>query len=180
MLSNPRRDHVTGDLMATAFPKYIADKLSGAPPSEGQRHHEMTGLTLQMVGERIPDDEIFQAIRQWIPDRDKSDREIRDLINGAHARNPQPATGAGITRPWQASRMRQDKPDQPRAYIAPSIRQELPDDLASTTPAEFLAQLFAPDEWVCITWADERGGLSRDEIRTCAEWQEIYEAKPGA
>src|SRR5260221_173691 len=48
------------------------------------------------------------------------------------------------------------------------------------SPAEFLAQLFAPDEWVCITWADERGGLSRDEIRTCAEWQEIYEAKPGA
>lgn len=74
------------------IPPYIQDKLNEPAPGNPGRHQAWIDLSLQMVGEGIPDREIFAALREWIPDKDKRDHELWDCIKGAHARNPKPAT----------------------------------------------------------------------------------------
>lgn len=155
------------------FPKYIAEQLSGPPPIEGQRHHEILRLSLQMKGERIPDNEIFQAIRTWIPDRDKSDKEIMDAIRGAENKNPTPA-GDGLPR----STFTRTQPAEVRPHVHDGSRAPLPDDLAETNPIEFLKGLFDLDDIVCLAWEGPDGKPSRVDARHLHEWEAIYDAMP--
>src|SRR5258706_5871972 len=90
-----------------AIPAYIQNQLSEAPPVHPGRHDAWERLSLQMVGEGIPDDVTFSELRRWIPDSDKTDAELWALIKGAYALNPKPATGNGtsaISRPLKYNR----------------------------------------------------------------------------
>jgi RecA-family ATPase len=76
---------------------YIDEQLAQPPAGVGDRHREMRDLSLQMVGEGDPDDVIFNTLRARYPEKDKTDKEIWDLIKGARARNPKPAAGGRRT-----------------------------------------------------------------------------------
>src|SRR5258707_11870439 len=83
------------------IPAYIQKQLPEAPPGKTGRHDAWGRISLQMKGEGIPDDVAFAELRRWIPDADKSDKELWDLIRGAEKRNPQPATTGGNTGRYQ-------------------------------------------------------------------------------
>src|ERR1700722_5623525 len=84
------------------FPDYIQSQLNQPPPAPDsrQRHAAWMRLSYQMVGENLPDNVIFTALREWMPDADQPDGELRKLIAGARRRNPQRAErGAGSQSP---------------------------------------------------------------------------------
>jgi hypothetical protein len=87
-----------------------------------------------MVGENLPDGVIFSALREWIPDDDKPDKELPELIAGARQRSPAPAHA------FEHS----EQPTLP----------ELPNELADTGPIEFLNRIFHAGEYICITPPD--------------------------
>src|ERR1700730_14702070 len=118
-----------------SIPAYIQNQLNEPPPLSGGRHAAWMRLSYQMVGENLSDGVIFPALRQWIPDDDKSDKELRELIAGARQRSPLPAHRRSEEQP-------QDK--QPA----------LPSDLENTGPMEFMNRLFYPGECICITLPD--------------------------
>jgi AAA domain len=116
-------------------------------------------LSYQMVGEGFPDDVIFNALRDWIPDADKPDRELRDLIAGARERNPVPSK-AGLQGPAS----------HPWLGDADDTSEKLPTELATTGPMEFLNGLFHPGEYVCITLPDSEGNPTVNNIHSREEW----------
>jgi hypothetical protein len=74
---------------------YIQRQLNEPPPAPPGRHKRLMSLSFQMVGEGIPDETIFRLLREWFPDQDITDREIRDLIKGAmRGIRHQPGNGA--------------------------------------------------------------------------------------
>jgi RecA-family ATPase len=108
-----------------------------------------------MVGERIPDDVIFTTLRTWIPDADKKDKELRELIHGAHELNPTPAglgCGPSIQRNGQKFTFKS---------IAPSriVSGDLPSIQCSWT--EFLRRAYYPSEKIFIAtdaeWNEAKG-----------------------
>jgi RecA-family ATPase len=76
------------------LPDHVQQQLNEGPGVFASRHEAWESLSLQMVGNKIPDEKIFVILREWIPDTDKPNSELRRLIAGAHRRNPQPTTGA--------------------------------------------------------------------------------------
>jgi hypothetical protein len=156
-----------GSSKMSAIPSYIQRQLETPPPAASGRHDALRSLALQMVGERIPDGEIFNILRTWCPDADKADREIKDLIKGAHDRNPTPAstsnrTGNNYSRERQAPNYKKFTPSGDRV--------DLPTGLVNTTPIEFLTGIYKPDDYVCVTWPDDEAKLNRDEIHTVRDW----------
>jgi RecA-family ATPase len=128
------------------LPRYLQERLSSPRRSEGQRHQDILELSYMMIGEKIPEDQIFLLLRNRYPDKDKSDREIWDAIRGAKARNPQPTISHYsddyqpfrpliITRPFKLSK---------------DIREPLPQVKMSTQ--DFLNLAFRPGEMICVNW----------------------------
>ncbi len=70
------------------IPQATLDRLN-APQTEGSRHANILAISLTLVGDGVPDQEIYQLLRNHYPP-EKTDREIWDAIRGAHAKNPQP------------------------------------------------------------------------------------------
>jgi hypothetical protein len=104
-----------------SFPKYIQDQLDEAW-NKSTRHESWLSLAYQMVGERThSDEEIFDALREWISDADKLDSDLWRAIRGAHRRNPTPAT-RGISGSYDRER----KIIQFRATNAPIVDEEIP------------------------------------------------------
>jgi len=68
-------------------PRTRAELSSPAPP--GQRHEQMKKIILPLLGEGWVPEAIFVQLRSMY-DESVSDREIRDLIEWAIAKNPQP------------------------------------------------------------------------------------------
>jgi hypothetical protein len=131
----------------------------------------MAALSLQMVGEGYPDHVIFETLRQRYPDRDKTDKELRDLIAGAHRLGPRPAARVR-NRGYHYPRTPTEpmvKPFEPTAEAKP-----LPTDLAETTPIDFLRRLYKPGELICITWPDGNGKPTQDDIWTVNEWAQLF------
>jgi RecA-family ATPase len=141
-----------------SFPAYIQNQLNQPPPPSPGRHAAWMRLSLQMVGENLPDSVIFSALREWIPDADKPDKELRDLITGARQRNPQPAEYA------------QAAGDQGSDPVFGKSRDQLPSDLADVGPIEFLNRVFHAGEYVCITLPDSEGNPTVNEIHSREEW----------
>jgi RecA-family ATPase len=130
------------------LPDYIQKVLDGPAPGAGARHQALLDLSYQMVGHRIPDDEIFRTLRAWMPDKDKTDKEIRDLIRGAHARNPKPAESR------QRYQVEYNQERKTVKFTVSSLNQtptpdEVPTSALSTV--EFLSTMFREGETVCIT-----------------------------
>jgi len=148
-----------------AIPYYIQRQLNQPPPDRGQRHDRLLSLSLQMVGQEIADEITFHALRDYCPDADKADREIWNLIKGAHKINPTPAKRGGEVR-------RGSKQGNPATvqFTPPNRRRVLPTDLEETTPFEFLDILYGPEAFICVSRADGTGAISRNEIRSVREW----------
>lgn len=70
------------------IPRATLDRLM-APKTEGTRHQDILAISLTLVGDGVPDQQIYQIIREHFPP-DKTDKEIWDAIRGAHAKSPQP------------------------------------------------------------------------------------------
>jgi regulatory protein RepA len=124
------------------FPDYIQAQLD--QPAIGEsRHKAWLDLSYQMVGEQpknpaITDDVIFQTLRDWIPDAEKSPSDLRRMIRDAHKRNPQPAASNRVSTGYEA------KPTfKPLAPVAPS-ETELPE--IDCPWQEFLRRAFYPSE----------------------------------
>jgi hypothetical protein len=151
-----------GTIVNGGFPLYIKKQLDQPPPGHPGRHEAWERLSYQMVGERIPDAVIFDALRAWIPDKDKTDKELRTLIAGARAKNPQPAAGAGSA--YSGGTYRAAVLAKP-TFTKPANTVPLPADLEETTPAQFLSRVYCPDDLVCVTFP-VKGKPIGDEIRT--------------
>jgi len=67
-----------------------------APP--GQRHEQAIGIAISLLGQGLSPDAVFSQLRGMYA-RDVSDREIRNVIAWASARNPQPCSGGLSSRP---------------------------------------------------------------------------------
>ena len=148
-----------------AIPYYIQRQLNQPPPDKGQRHDRLLSLSLQMVGQEIADEITFHALRDYCPDADKTDREIWNLIKGAHMRNPRPAIGR--SEPRRSSKQHGVPVTQ---FTPPNNRRAFPTDLEETTPFEFLDILYGPEAFICVSRADETGAINRNEIRSVKEW----------
>lgn len=152
-----------------SFPPYIAKKLAEPPPSP--RHDAWRDMAYSMVGERIPDDVIFDTLRAWIPDRDKPGSELRAAIKSAHHKNPQPSTtNVGVYR----APGRQTEQPKVKPFQSSGTRMALPTNLAKTTPGEFLSQVFHPDDYVCVAFQLNQ----TDVVHTARDWSLLYEQGP--
>jgi len=108
-----------------------------------------------MVAEGVPDNLIHAKIRERYPSREKSDKEIWDLIHGAHKRNPKPSRARSYGLTHQRSYQRVYQPQQKVKALeykpskeAQSGTLELP---TSPLPIEdFLELAFRPGEIICI------------------------------
>jgi RecA-family ATPase len=140
----------------SAIPPYIQKQLDEGPPGKGSRHEWLKELSLQMVGERIPDDTIFDILRAKVPDRDKPDSEFWSLIKGAHERNPQPATAATPRAPGQPRPRVFDKitkKEEGGFVIKTFKRQSLHLEgipKLDVSIEGFLEKMFRPGETICI------------------------------
>ena len=73
---------------APFIPPRTRTELSSTAP-RGQRHEQMMKLVLPLLGAGLTPDAVFVQLREKY-DADVTDREIRDLINWAVSKNPQP------------------------------------------------------------------------------------------
>src|ERR1700756_2895821 len=96
------------------IPGYIEKQLSVPPPNPPGRHEALMKLSLQLIGEKIPFEEAFRILREWCPDADKTDKEIRDLLRGAYAKNPQPAVGRNGNGTFYPNLKYQRQAEQPK------------------------------------------------------------------
>jgi RecA-family ATPase len=156
------------------LPRYLQERLNSTRRPEGQRHQDILELSYMMIGEKIPEEQIFLLLRNRYPDKDKSDREIWDAIRGAKSRNPQPAINHYsddyqpfrpliIQRPFKLSK---------------DIREPLPQVKMSTI--DFLRLIFRPGETVCINWdyviKNGKGiPASKGQYKLLEEWISYFE-----
>ncbi len=163
----------------SAIPSYIQRQLSEAPPGNPGRHDAWKSLSVQMKGEGIPEDVIFAELRRWIPDPDKKDKELWDLIKGAAKLNPQPATAGGTLGNYRRFSQAEQAP---KPFEHKSRVELLPSDLSDTTPGEFLQRLFEPDDFICLTkpktWTDEVMTV-REWITELDQFADFYSSKDG-
>jgi len=148
MTETNRSNSVNGSL-----PDYIAKQLAEPAPGNPGRHEAWTKLSLEMVGEGIPDKTIFHLLRAWIPDRDKPDSELRRAIAGAHQRNPQPATtnrAVRLTYSRPAGTVPKEPTIPPFELVSPAEIVPLPKEECSA--AQFLKRMFGLDDCVGICW----------------------------
>jgi RecA-family ATPase len=133
---------------------YIEKRLATAPEGVGYRHADMRSLSLQMVGEGYPDDEIFRSLKQRYPEKDEKD--IRNLIKGAHRLNPKPAL-IGRQQVHTPGYWQVQPAVKPFKLKETTVTPEVPKSVA--TIEEFLLTAFNPDEIVSFTnTAEERNG----------------------
>jgi RecA-family ATPase len=160
------------------FPLYIQRQLDQPPPAHPGRHDAWRDLSLQMVGEGIPDEVIFRTLRDWIPDRDKKDSDLRACIRGAHTKNPGKASGVNRSLAvWRPGQQEQSAKIKPHAFAGD--RKALPSELLKTTPIQFLERLFDADTLICLSWA-RRGSDKPNEnmVKPLSEWSSLYAHKP--
>lgn len=131
------------------LPRYLQERLNSPRRPEGQRHQDILELSLMMAGERIPESQIFAIIRDRYPDKDKTDREIWDAINGAKARNPQPTINhySDDYRPLVITRP-ESKLITKAFRLSDGVREPLPKVRITTYDA--LRMFFKDGEGVCI------------------------------
>jgi RecA-family ATPase len=148
------------------IPSYILNQLKQPPPAADskQRHAAWMRLSYQMVGENLPDNVIFTALRQWIPDADQPDIELRKLIAGARRRNPQRAEAG-----FQSTREQAPEPSM-KSFRPSEDSSELPNDLNGTGPIEFLNGLFHPGEYICVTLPDSEGNPTVNVVNSREDW----------
>jgi RecA-family ATPase len=161
------------------IPDKLQERLDASPPyGEGNgRHDDIRDISLQLIGEGFSDEETFGILRDRYADQpDKTDDEIRDLIKGAHSKNPQPSKGK-LTSTYSA-------PTVSRATIKPfeyegnlaTASDTLPASDLST--ADFLRLAFKPGETICINVNSvERNGkhcvASSGTFQTLEWWLEF-------
>jgi RecA-family ATPase len=165
------------------IPSYILDRLNQPCPGEGERHEALKNLSYMLAGEGVPDDVSFSLLRQWCPDKAKSNSELRALIDGAHRRNPQPAkTGRRAAYGLESGTSEQPKY---KRIPTPENPEGLPAPLTSGT-AEFLKAVYGPDEIINIVMestvlpesdklAPGDGGISLP----LKKWLEVIEREGG-
>lgn len=138
------------------FPDYIAKRLAGPWQAvDDTRHDSWRDVALQMKGEQkknpaITDEVIFQALRQWIPDKDKPDGELWRAIRGADKLDPQPA--ATSKRNGHALHYRRDNGDTPaiKRLERKPVTEAVEVPRVECTITEFLEHVFKPGETICI------------------------------
>jgi hypothetical protein len=141
-----------------SFPDYIEKRLAGPWQAvDDTRHDSWRDVALQLKGEQkkdpaITDEVIFQALRKWIPDKDKLDSELWRTIRGAEKRNPQPAAPSGRNGHALHSRREESKSLTVRRFQRETsgVAVEIP--RVSCTITEFLERVFLPGETICICW----------------------------
>jgi len=138
------------------LPYDLQRDLASAPATKGNRHDNIRSLSLRLVGEGWPDNDIFTCLRERYPTQEKSNKEITDLIRGAHKCNPKSSFAS-------PSRLTYQRPAYQRAYQpqqkikaleykpskeAQSGTLELPTSPLSIE--DFLKLAFKPGEIICI------------------------------
>jgi RecA-family ATPase len=159
------------------LPPYIEERLAQPPMGKGNRHQEMLDLSAMMTGERIADEQQFAILRQRYPDRDKSDRELRNLIAGARERGFTPAATSR-----HQSHYRRDAGSSPEIK-GNIVHFTLSGDPAGDVPQgqqlrplDFLKKAFHPGEAICLNnETAERAGketiTGHGHFRTIDEWE---------
>jgi len=161
-------------LVKSEFPTYIQRQLDGPAPGRGGRHGALINLSYQMVGERIPDEVIFQELRRWIPEKDKTDKEIRDCISGAHKRGPQPVKATGTTYYPSQGYFPRRQAQEPRfkTYEHDGSKEDLPSEENKLTYSQFLKDVlgFKDDEYAWFANAEECWGGEQDGATYLSQW----------
>jgi len=97
-------------------PRTQAELASPAPI--GQRHEQMKKIAVSLIGNGFTPDPVFVQLRSMY-EPDVSDREIRDLIEWAIAKNPQPC-GNGSSRNDNVAALQ--VPEKPERVTAEQVR----------------------------------------------------------
>lgn len=101
--------------MELKIPQRTAEKLDG-PLFEGGRHALIIQIAMPMVGDGIPESEIFSIIRQKMPP-DKTDKEIHDVIRWCQYKNPTPTQYNMPATTYQPKPVDHLTPDQARHNV---------------------------------------------------------------
>jgi hypothetical protein len=133
----------------------IIEKILSEPPAtEGGRHADMLNRSLQLIGNGWDDESCYVAMTQLYPigsgsSRKVTEKEIRDIIRGAHALNPTPT---GESKHYQ----RLDEP-KARKYEHDGTREELPSDEIKMSYSEYIVDVlgFRQDECVWFAGMEE-------------------------
>jgi RecA-family ATPase len=133
-------------------------------------------MSLDMLGNGIDEQTIFEVLRARVPDTDKPDKELRAAIRWAKSRNPTPS----ISRYTKPALSETATAIQPRVkkFKSSGERTKLPQAHAGVSVSRFLEDRFRPDDLICVTFPDSNGNPNRDEIHTCAEWVALARLQP--
>jgi RecA-family ATPase len=150
-------------------------KVGGISQNVSSRHDAWLSLSLQMNGEGWTHEQQYDALRTWIPDRDKPDSELWRIIKGASRKNPKPASTSGTLR-YHGALPAQELP-KVKPFEHSGEKRTIPSTLAGTSFSKFLSTLHAPDDHICITWPID-GDPRQDKVYTVEEWQRIEAEHP--
>lgn len=170
-------------------PKTIEEMANPAAP--GNRHAQMIKIAVSLVGNGMGDEAIFAQLRATYPE-DKTDKEIRDVIEWAHSRNPEPSSVGGAPAVKQAQRSIPVKRVAPKEAVQRLIstgncKLEGSDPIPEANYAQaLLSALYAPDEFLNIVLqftTIERGGKVKcnpkggGKILSRDKWIEYFNEK---
>lgn len=161
--------------MSNTLPKSLIDTVNNPTTSEGQRHAEMIRVILQLVGNRVPDGEIFARMKQNYPH--KVDKDILNAIAGAHGRNPSPTVGASQRDARALNYVQPDKIAHRRRFKLAADKVAAPEEKECSIIG-FLESMFRPEETICITPDADLGEDGKYHIKsvgtflTLEEWRE--------
>lgn len=113
--------------------KTRAHMVNGA--AKGNRHDTMFKIAMPLLGQGMSPDAVFAQIRATIPDADKTDREIRDVIEWCLKKQPEPS-GYGDEKPSPAKRQWNPRPaekQEPKKTPLEAVRHCIGDAWMSET-----------------------------------------------
>jgi RecA-family ATPase len=151
--------YTLGKSVNRARPSKLEETLANPTQVVGERHAEMLGVVLQLVGDGVPDSEILARMSANYPLR-VTTKEISDAIKGAHARNPAPSRARGGLPPMLPVGT-QTGTWVPKVDPASIPQEDLPEPMATGAAAsiQFLQSVFRPEEVICINnQSDESDG----------------------
>jgi len=181
--------------------KTLAEMQNGHAP--GTRHAAMFQIAIPLIGNGMHPDAVFSQLRATFPDADKTDKEIRDVVNWCVDKNPAPSGYGPQTSPAPRQHVvaRPATPPAPKVPPGEKMGQWLngfkttPEEVIATSPATIpenrqhqpgclFRSLFLSDEYVnivCKYTVNEKGKANPQgagKAMTSADW-ELWMAENG-
>lgn len=100
------------------IPKKTQEEMASAHPP-GTRHAAMFTIAMPLIGNGMHPDAVFAQLRSTFPDTDKTDKEIRDVVEWCLGKNPTPS-GFGDQAPRPQGKLSVQRPKPLEPLIPPT------------------------------------------------------------